>query len=598
MSAESWGSEMDGSEVAALNSVQIQEAVAAALNVSPDVKMSPADWTRKKVLETLTAHYDFVYVDAARAVYYRRRSDGTGPDESFRRLTDIEASRIIIGICRRLYPVKVMAPRTISELSDTIGLYADAHIDRLNDNIIKIGADMYWDEERARFTSAPTGACMRELFDASPLDEIKLDINKMMTGYMKQVYKHTLEHLEKNNGNITPWELLSPKQRRAVGEEILSLESLALQPFWVWANEDLDTFNDLWKSVASIFMYNKPKGAFILIGRTRNGKSSFIKMLHTMLGRNNTSAVKLADLEDPHFVTDLTTTMLNAPDEDDEGKGKELARSQSYFKSISAHEPIPLKLLFSPEPIKVSTQFMSFYPMNKLPEWTGSGKEACMRRSLILMFNNDLSKFDNNGRNFEQETYTTDFYSEVVPIACAIAHYYRDKPLEFSTTMQANRETVSEAIDSSTTFLNLFVKYFSGYQVTPLIDDYKLWCEEQGLQWNVKDLKQKLLTANSQKTTTYMDGSIVSAYRLPNTKNSKLPIYLPQYMVPEFKRYVSDITDMSTIGVSPNKKPARSVIAMLEEYYSDESDVKKDLPEQMSFDGHIEDGDVEDLLNE
>jgi hypothetical protein len=456
---------------------------------------------------------------------------------------------------------------------------------------------MYWDEEKAELTNFPDGVCMRELFDASSLDEIKLDIHEVSSPYMKGMYKRTLQHLEKNNGNITPWELLGPKQQKKIGDELLSLESISLAPFWVWANEDLDTFNDLLKATASIFMFHKPKGAFILIGRTRNGKSSYIKMLHTMLGRNNTSAVKLADLEDPHFVHDLTTTMLNAPDEDDEGKGAELKRSQSYFKSISAHEPIPLKLLFSSEPVKVSTQFMSFYPMNKLPEWSGSGKEACMRRSLILMFNNDLSKFDNNGRNFEKETYTTEFCSELLGVVLAIAHYYRERPLEFSTTMQANRESVSEAIDSATTYLNLFVKYFSGYQVTPLVEDYELWCVENGYQYNRKELKQKLLTANSQKSTVYSEGTVMAAYKFPGTKDSKLPIFLPQYMVPEFNRYVSDIINTATVGVGPNKKPARSVVAMLEEYYSTH-DNPAELPEQMQFDGPIVDGDIEDLINE
>ena len=584
---------MEGSEVAAVPMATINDL----LNAAPDLKMSPADWTRKRALEAVGKQYEFIYVDAARAVYYRPVPNEMSPDESFKRLTDIKANQLIVNICKKLYPHKVMAPRTIAELSDTISLYTDRHLDRLNDNIIKIGADMYWDEEKAELTNFPDGVCMRELFDASSLDEIKLDIHEVSSPYMKGMYKRTLQHLEKNNGNITPWELLGPKQQKKIGDELLSLESISLAPFWVWANEDLDTFNDLLKATASIFMFHKPKGAFILIGRTRNGKSSYIKMLHTLLGRNNTSAVKLADLEDPHFVHDLTTTMLNAPDEDDEGKGAELKRSQSYFKSISAHEPIPLKLLFSSEPVKVSTQFMSFYPMNKLPEWSGSGKEACMRRSLILMFNNDLSKFDNNGRNFEKETYTTGFYSELLGIILAIAHYYRERPLEFSTTMQQNRESVSEAIDSATTYLNLFVKYFSGYQVTPLVEDYELWCVENGYQYNRKELKQKLLTANSQKSTVYSEGTVMAAYKFPGTKDSKLPIFLPQYMVPEFNRYVSDIINTATVGVGPNKKPARSVVAMLEEYYSSH-DNPAELPEQMQFEGPIVDGDIEDLINE
>lgn len=584
---------MDGAEVAAVPMATVNEL----MNAAPDLKMTPADWTRKRALEAAEKLYEFIYVDAARAVYYRPKPDDMNPEEAFKRLTDIRANQIIVKLCKKLYPHKIMAPRTVTELSDTISLYADRHFDRLNDNIIKVGADMYWDEEKAALTKISDGVCMRELFDASSLDEIKLDIHKISTPYMEGMYKQTLKHLEKNNGNITPWELLTPKQQKEVGFDLLSLESASLAPFWVWANEDLDTFNDLLKATASIFMIHKPKGAFILIGRTRNGKSSFIKMLHTMLGRNNTSAVKLADLEDPHFVYDLTTTMMNAPDEDDEGKGAELKRSQSYFKSISAHEPIPLKLLFSSEPVKVSTQFMSFYPMNKLPEWSGSGKEACMRRSLILMFNNDLSKFDNNGRNFEKETYTEAFYSELLGVVLAIASYYRNRPLEFSTTMQANRESVSEAIDSATTYLNLFVKYFSGYQVTPLVDDYELWCVENGYQYNRKELKQKLLTANSQKSTVYSDGNIMAAYKFPGTKDSKLPVFMPQYMVPEFKRYVSDIINTATVGVGPNKQPARSVIAMLEEYYSTH-DNPAELPEQMQFEGPIVDGDIEDLINE
>lgn len=577
----------------ALNTYQIQQIAMAATKTSPDIKMTAADWTRKKVLDELKEKYEFAYVDAARAVYYRRKPDEMNPDEAFHKLTDIRCNQIITEACKKLYPFKTMAPRTVAELSDTIALYTDRHMDRINDNIIKVGKDLYWDEERAEFTEAPRDICMRELFDASPLDDIRVDINDIATPYTRVLYKRVLKHLEGTGGSILPWDLLGPKQKKEFGLELLSLDTISLAPFWTWANEDLDTFNDLLKAAASIFMYHKPKGAFILIGRTRNGKSSYIKMLHAMLGRNNTSAVKLADLEDPHFVQDLTTTMMNAPDEDDEGKGKELARSQSYFKSISAHEPIPLKLLFSPEPVKVSTQFMSFYPMNKLPEWTGSGKEACMRRSLILMFNNDLSKFDNSGHNFEQETYTASFYGELLAVLCAIASYYRDRPLKFSSTMQANRENVSEAIDSTSNYLNEFMKYFSGYQVAPMIEDYKLWCAEQGLTWDVREMKQKLMIINSQKDTIYYNGSSYSVFKLPGKKDSKKPNFIPQYMVPELGKYVSGIIDDSTIGKPGNRSTARSVVAMLNEYYAEQ---KADLPEQMQFDGAIEDGSIEDVM--
>ena len=44
-------------------------------------------------------------------------------------------------------------------------------------------------------------------------------------------------------------------------------------------------------------------------------------------------------------------------------------------------------------------------------------------------------------------------------------------------------------------------------------------------------------------------------------------------------------------------QPARSVVAMLEEYYASH-DNPNELPEQMQFEGPVVDGDIEDLINE
>ena len=104
-----------------------------------------------------------------------------------------------------------------------------------------------------------------------------------------------------------------------------------------------------------------------------------------------------------------------------------------------------------------------------------------------------------------------------------------------------------------------------------------------------------LITTPIVRTLAFKVGAvlIVILGKFPGMKDSKLPYFAPQYMVPEFKRYVSDITNTATIGVGPDKQPARSVVAMLEEYYANE---KAELPEQMQFEVAVEDGDIEDVF--
>ena len=75
---------------------------------------------------------------------------------------------------------------------------------------------------------------------------------------------------------------------------------------------------DIMRSVAYCFVKKKPVGSYILVGLRRNGKSSFVGLLHTIFGRENTSDVRLSQLGDPHYVNKLKYTMMNAPDEEDE----------------------------------------------------------------------------------------------------------------------------------------------------------------------------------------------------------------------------------------------------------------------------------------
>lgn len=477
---------------------------------------------QNRILGVLRQTFEFVRVlgvGEMGRIYYRPRPDGTSRDEVFRPFTRLDGMRVVQQLYKQLYGTATA--RRVEGTYDTLCLDVDDETNGLEGRYIKVGHDAYWDTEEARLQYTAGGRCMRRLFDSHPKDELHVDIESVTV--LKRVVSHVEKYLEEHDGNVDT----------SVKDDWLDVESPWLNPLWVWANYDCDTFNDLLKATAANFMAHKPKGAFILIGRTRNGKSSYIKMLHTLFGRNNTSAVKLADLQDSHQNMTLLTSMMNAPDEEDEGKGKELLQSQSFFKSIAAHEPILLNVMYSQEPQLVSTDFMSYFPMNKLPEWTGSATEALMRRSLILMFNNDLSQFDNSGRNFEKETYTASFYSGLVPVLLGVAAYYKNRPMTFSKTLQRNQRTVAEELDSVSTYLGLFFKYFGGYEKpNTVFEDYKLWCIELGLHYESSSVvREKLKIYGEQKRTKKRMGSQAVNYTQVLAKKN-LPPFLRQSYVP------------------------------------------------------------------
>lgn len=499
--------------------------------------------------------YDFIRVKGigpTGAIYYKTKSSSL-----YRPLEEIDRNTLAIKAFQSVYRRKPMENK-IKAIGETLESWVDKSAEGLDNSVMQIADDLYWDTNTASLTGAITTPCFRVLFDKHPTDTLYVDRSDVSTSDINLYFEETLAHLEKNKGAVIPHELSS-------SSPMFSHDALPLSPFWTWANGDLDTFNDLLKSVASCFMLNKPKGAFILIGKTRNGKTSFIKCLHTLFGRRNTSAARLTDLKDGHINYTLLSTMLNAPDEEDEGSSGEVLRNQSNFKSIASHDPLLLPVFYSQNPQWVKTDFMSFYPMNDTPDWQGNGAEACMRRSLILMFRNDLSKFDNNGRNFEKETYTADFYSKLLGVILAIASYYHGRKMEFSETMAKDSQTVSQEVNNYSIYLDTFFKYFDSYTNTALIwEDYKLWCEERDLTWiRQRPFANKLSLRGPTPTNLVLGGETVHCFKVCPGKPKST--FHRDRIVSELGAETVEYYLTSVEGMH-EKKPhkARSVIGLLE----------------------------------
>ena len=432
---------------------------------------------------------------------------------------------------------------------------------------------VYWDVKEAKLTNIPEEACMRELFDSRGTNELTVNLEDMNAAIIRQMYKNTDKHLHEHNGEID----------LEAGDEFFTADDFYLAPFWTWANEDQDTFNDLLKAVASNFMEHKPKGAFVLIGLKRNGKSTFLKMLHVLFGRNNTSSVRLSDLNNHGLNGDLWTTMMNAPDEEDEGRGKDLLEAQGNFKSIAAHESLKLRKLYAQNGQWVNSDFMCFFPMNHFPEWKGNGAAACMHRTLPLFFNNDLSKYDNNGKDFATETYTSYFFSYLLGVVLAIANYYHTAEIKFSNKMKHDQERVAEEVDNISLYLDRFKSWFNGYKSKKLVyEDYKLWCQERDLRWQERSVFNHTIEMRGPKPTSFIDGKQkINVYRLGDRPGNDY--FYEEYVVKQLKyRSVGEIITTDT----EKKRTERSVIAMLDELKDaeDNETLTTSTPEEIQMD--------------
>lgn len=550
----------------------LQTNDAERLQAAKDNGFTKSDFQQEKVKEYIYSEYDFVRVRNVGqfgTIYYLPKDGGSAHE-----LKDVDALKIVREAYMHMYN---MAPASKMQATiDTLKMGVSNEVESINNEVVRVADTLYWDTRDGRLTETPTSMCMRELFDSRGTREIKIDINDVHAPFIMSAHRKIVRVLEETDGLIEPGD---PKLE-ALG---YTAEHPVFKTFMTWANNDLDTFNDLLKATATNFMYNKPKGAFVLIGLKRNGKSTYIKLLHALFGRNNTSSVRLSDFNNHGLNGELWTTMMNAPDEEDEGRGKDLLEAQGNFKSIAAHESLKLRKLYEQNGQWVNSDFMCFFPMNHFPEWKGNGAAACMHRTLPLFFNNDLSKYDNNGKDFATETYTSGFFETFIPLILAIATYYHDRPISFSNKMKQDQEKVAEEVDNISLYLDRFKSWFNGYKSKKLVyEDYKLWCQERDLRWQDRSVFSHTLEMRGPKVTSFVDGDRkFNVYRLGDRPGNDY--FYEEYVVKQLKyRSVGEIITTDT----EKKRVERSVIAMLDELKDAEDNeaLPTSTPEEIQMD--------------
>ena len=143
-----------------------------------------------------------------------------------------------------------------------------------------------------------------------------------------------------------------------------------------------------------LFRRNELGKAFILTGSGSNGKSTFLNMLKTMLGKRNLSVLDLKKLGDRFSTVMLFGKLANIGDDISD----EFVTDAAEFKKIVTGETIDAEQKGQPK-FDFEPYVKLIFSANNIPR-IGKGRDssAILRRLVIVPFN---AKFDANDPNFK-----------------------------------------------------------------------------------------------------------------------------------------------------------------------------------------------------
>lgn len=532
--------------------------------LDPEMRKVPkGDVQQVAAARKILAKYDIIRVASGDLYYYRLNDDVS---YTYSKMTERTMKNLVRAAYKDLrLPV---SGAKIKNTVDTLKESVDNEVDSINRDIIEILPGFYWNTETAEFSETPDKPCFIRLFDNSGFESqsaIQVNMPEQYVHLIKVNYNQTKGWLNELDGDLPDPDMVDDIESLAREGARLPVP-ITFDFMWTWACQSHGTYMDMIKMIAAIFMKNKPMGAFILTGLRRNGKSTMVKMIHTLLGRANTSSVRLSELSMKHKNLTLATTLFNAPDEETEGKDMD-AESIANFKTMAAHEPLLLPVMYESKPQWVPTNFVSVSPMNSEPEWKGKSASACMQRSLIIGFHADLSKFDNSGKDFAKETFTPEMYASLIGVVLAVANYYKDRPLSFSEDMTEAREIINEQVDNKVQYADLFNKWFVGYLDKDLVySDYQAWCNRHPGRFCTRDelmfaIKERGGGCKRTNISRAWEKVPFKVYRIGSPR--KGTYFLDQEYIPEIGNNVANILYLNG---DPECATGRSVVQELEEW--------------------------------
>lgn len=139
-----------------------------------------------------------------------------------------------------------------------------------------------------------------------------------------------------------------------------------------------------------LYRRNELRKSFFLLGEKRNGKSTFLDMLGTLLGEDNTSNLDLCEIGDRFRTAELFGKLANIGDDIND----EWISNTAIFKKVVSGDIVTVERK-GKDPFKLRSFAKFFFSANSLPR-LGRGKDssAIMDRLVIIPFDAKFSKSD------------------------------------------------------------------------------------------------------------------------------------------------------------------------------------------------------------
>lgn len=159
------------------------------------------------------------------------------------------------------------------------------------------------------------------------------------------------------------------------------------------ACHDENVLKLLYQSIGYCFYRrNELRKSFFLLGDKRNGKSTFLDMVGTLLGEENVANLDLCEIGDRFRTSELNSKLANIGDDIND----EWVSNTATFKKVVSGDVITVEKK-GKDPFKLRSFAKFFFSANALPR-LGRGKDssAVLDRLVIIPFDAKFSKQDDD----------------------------------------------------------------------------------------------------------------------------------------------------------------------------------------------------------
>lgn len=294
----------------------------------------------------------------------------------------------------------------------------------------------------------------------------------------------------------------------------------------------------------SLMRRNSIRGIFVLLGKTSNGKSTFLDMVSHMLGNENTSYIKMHELSERFNKWQLGYKLANIGDD----ISTEYLPDSNIIKSISTSDSIAVERK-GKDAYVINPYCTLMFSANELPRLKDSGT-AMLNRVTIIPFNAEFNR--NNGNhdsNLINKLIAPEVLTALVNMAVwGLIHIRTNDGLLVTNSKVQYRVEYAELNnpvlmfvkdnywDENTPFshhqLSLKVRELFGKTPVTVYGEYKEFCQMEGLKplGKTKFVKALLECLNGVEVTRYrIEGEL--AYRFTPRNEYSGSLNLPSVVM-------------------------------------------------------------------